>query len=99
MKPMKQNVEFPSELPARICDKLESDFRSLFDHDRRNQRILKHYMEQIAKRRLDIEAAAQCAAYDIVGKNKHEGDYKRDDQDTASMAKLRATITAETADA
>jgi hypothetical protein len=80
MKPMMPNTDFPSELPSRICSKLDQDFRSIFEHDRRNLRILSHYMAQISKRRLDIESAARAAAYDIVGKNKHEGAFKRQDQ-------------------
>jgi hypothetical protein len=84
---MKHAVDFPSELPARICEKLEADFSRLFiTHDSRSKNILRHYMEQIEKRRMDIETAAQRAAYDIVGKNKHEGAFTRDDRDQLPIA-------------
>jgi hypothetical protein len=83
---MKHAVDFPSELPARICEKLEADFNSIFSQDRRNRRILDHYLAQIAKRRMDIETAARSAAYDIVGKNKHEGAFKRSDNEPLAIA-------------
>jgi hypothetical protein len=80
MKPV-NNTEFLGELPSRICGKLELQFDVIFGN-RRNKKILSHYMRQIELRRMDIEAAALAASYDIVGKNKYEGKFKRDDQDT-----------------
>jgi hypothetical protein len=82
MKPMKNDRDFPSELPAKICSKLDQDFRNIFEYDGRNRRILRHYLRQIELRRMDVETASQAAAYDIVGKNKQEGKFERNDKTT-----------------